>query len=141
MCIEQLPLEIKKCFMKELEQLVSKYSLFSSYAEETINKALMLLENFQGTENLDINYLLEIVKTLQQTDEKVLEYYLWNKSRCNDLSIEEAQVQIRELNNTGFIFQDDELIYFSEEKRSLKKEVVERLVENSYGPMSRFSTS
>ena len=56
MSIEQLPLVIKKCFLKELEKLVSKYTPFNNYTDETV-KAAMLSGKLNAPASCGLNAL------------------------------------------------------------------------------------
>ena len=131
MGIEQLPLEVKKCFMKELEQLVSKYSPLSNYSEEQINTALSLLEQF-GKEELEVEELLEIAELINQFNEQVVQYYLWNREHYNAISIEIAQEHIEEIHREGFIILDQYLFYLDGSNQVMKRTLIEQMLTEPY---------
>nr|WP_302595404.1 hypothetical protein [uncultured Cellulosilyticum sp.] len=129
--IEQLPLEVKKCFMKELEQLVSKYSPLSNYSEEQINTALSLLEQF-GKAELELEELLEIIELINQSNEQVVQYYLWNREHYNTISIETAQEHIEEIHREGFIILDEYLFYLDGTNQVMKRALIEQMLTEPY---------
>jgi len=130
MSIEQLPLEIKKYFLKELEELVSKYDPLSNYSEEQLNAALSILEQFERTE-FKVEELLEIVELINQFNEQVVQYYLWNREHYHTISIETAQEHIEEIQKEGFIMLDDHLIYMDGSNREMKRALVEQMLTDS----------
>ena len=74
MSIELLPLAIKKCFLKELEHLVSKYTPFSNYTDETVKAAISILEKVGDTsiDDLGVDYLLEVLEMLKQYNQEMV---------------------------------------------------------------------
>lgn len=135
MSIKQLPLEIKKCFLRELEQLVSKYSLFNDYPDETIRVAISTLEKV-GTTNvdaIDADYLLEVLKMLSQYSEQVVEYYIWyNNNLISTISLAEAKEQIEEVSSNGFAMREDYVIYINGDNKQMKRELAEKMLTDTY---------
>ena len=132
MSIENLPIEIKKVFMKELEQLVNKYSPLSSYPEEKINTALFILEQF-GNKDLVIEELIEVLNLLNQFNEQVVEYYLWIREHNNDaISIEAAQKHIEELHREGYIMLSNYVMYLDESNQEMKRALIEQMLTDTY---------
>ena len=135
MSIEQLPLEIKKCFLRELEKLVSKYSPFSNYPDETIKIAISISDRVGNSaiDELDVDYLLEILDMLNQYSEQVVEYYIWhNKNLIGTVSREKAKEQIEEINSNGFTILEDYVIYTNEDNRQMKREIAEKMLADTY---------
>ena len=135
MSIEQLPLEIKKCFLRELEKLVSKYSPFNNYSDEAIRLAISILDRVgdSAIDELNVDYLLEILDMLNQYSEQVVEYYIWhNKNLIGTVSIEKAKEQIEEINSNGFTILEDYVIYTNEDNRQMKREIAEKMLTDTY---------
>ena len=135
MSIEQLPLEIKKCFLRELEKLVSKYSPFSNYSDETIKVAISILDRVgdSAIDELNVDCLLEILDMLNQYSEQVVEYYIWhNKNLIGTVSLEKAKEQIEEINSNGFTILEDYVIYTNEDNRQMKREIAEKMLTDTY---------
>ena len=132
MSIESLPIEIKKVFMKELEQLVNKYSPLGSYPEEKINTALFILEQF-GNKDLVIEELIEVLNLLNQFNEQVVEYYLWIREHNNDdISIEAAQKHIEELHREGYIMLNNYVMYLDGSNQEMKRTLIEQMLTDTY---------
>ena len=131
MSIEQLPLEIKKCFLRELEKLVNKYSPLNDYSEEQLNAALSLLEQ-SGKSELEVEEILEIVELINQSNEQVVQYYLWNMEHYNAISIETAQEHIQEIYREGFIILDNYLFYLDGSNQVMKRALIEQMLTETY---------
>lgn len=135
MSIEQLPLAIKKCFLKELEHLVSKYTPFNNYTDETINSAMSILERVGDTslDDLDIDCLLEVLEMLKQYHQEVVEYYIWhNKNLTKNISLEEAKEQMEEINDNDFIMLEEYIVYTNEDSKQMKRELAEKMLTDTY---------
>ncbi len=135
MSIEQLPLEIKRCFLRELEKLVSKYSPFNNYSDETIRLAISILDRVgdSAIDELNVDCLLEILDMLNQYSEQVVEYYIWhNKNLIGTVSLEKAKEQIEEINSNGFTILEDYVIYTNEDNRQMKREIAEKMLTDIY---------
>ena len=135
MSIEQLPLAIKKCFLKELEHLVSKYTPFSNYTDETIKTAISILEKIgdMSIDDLGVDYLLEVLEMLKQYNQEVVEYHIWhNKNLTNDITLEEAKQQIEEINSNGFIMLEEYIVYIDEDNKQMKRELAEKMLTDTY---------
>ena len=135
MSIEQLPLEIKRCFLRELEKLVSKYSPFNNYSDETIRLAISILDRVgdSAIDELNVDCLLEILDMLNQCSEQVVEYYIWhNKNLIGTVSLEKAKEQIEEINSNGFTILEDYVIYTNEDNRQMKREIAEKMLTDIY---------
>lgn len=133
--IEQLPLEIKKCFLRELEKLVNKYSPFNNYSDETIKVAISILERVGNSTigEIDADYLLEVLEMLSQYSEQVVEYHIWhNKNLIDPISLEEAKEQIEEININGFTLIENYVIYTNEDNRQMKRELAEKVLTDVY---------
>ena len=133
--IEQLPLEIKKCFLRELEKLVNKYSPFNNYSDETIKVAISILERVGNSTigEIDADYLLEVLEMLSQYSEQVVEYHIWhNKNLIDPISLEEAKEQIEEININGFTLIENYVIYTNEDNRQMKRELAEKMLTDVY---------
>lgn len=133
--IEQLPLEIKKCFLRELEQLVSKYSPFNNYPDETIRVAISTVEKVGNTnvDAIDADYLLEVLKMLSQYSEQVVEYYIWhNNNLISTISLAEAKEQIEEVSSNGFAMREDYVIYINGDNEQMKRELAEKMLTDTY---------
>ena len=135
MSIEQLPLAIKKCFLKELEHLVSKYTPFNNYTDETIKAAISILEKVGDTsiDDLDVDYLLEVLEMLKQYHQQVVEYYIWhNKNLTNDITLEEAKQQMEEINSNGFTMLEEYVVYTYEDNKQMKRKLAEKMLTDTY---------
>lgn len=135
MSIEQLPLEIKKCFLRELEQLVSKYSPFNNYPDETIRVAISTVEKVGNTnvDAIDADYLLEVLKMLSQYSEQVVEYYIWHSNNLiSTISLAEAKEQIEEVSSNGFAMREDYVIYINGDNKQMKRELAEKMLTDTY---------
>lgn len=135
MRIQQLPLEIKKCFLRELEKLVNKYSPFNNYSDETIKVAISILERIENSASgeIDADYLLEVLEMLNQYSEQVVEYHIWhNKNLIDTISLEEAKEQIEEINSNGFTMLENYVIYTNEDNRQMKRELAEKMLTDAY---------
>lgn len=135
MSIEQLPLEIKRCFLGELEKLVSKYSPINNYSDETIRLAISILDRVSDSaiDELNVDCLLEILDMLNQYSEQVVEYYIWhNKNLIGTVSLEKAKEQIEEINSNGFTILEDYVIYTNEDNRQMKREIAEKMLTDTY---------
>lgn len=135
MSIEQLPLAIKKCFLKELEHLVSKYTPFSNYTDETVKAAISILEKVGDTsiDDLGVDYLLEVLEMLKQYNQEMVEYYIWhNKNLTKNISLEEAKEQIEEINSNGFIMLEEYVVYINEDNKQMKRELAEKMLTDTY---------
>lgn len=135
MRIQQLPLEIKKCFLRELEKLVNKYSPFNNYSDETIKVAISILERVGNSAigEIDADYLLEVLEMLSQYSEQVVEYHIWhNENLIDTTSLEEAKEQIEEINSNGFTMLENYVIYTNEDNRQMKWELAEKMLTDVY---------
>lgn len=128
--IKAIATGLRELFFEELTNLIQKYTRITQEEQGAIKQALEILERLEveSKYDTDLDSLLQLSKLLQQYSVATVEFYLWC-TYCieKSITVQEADIYIKEIERKGYIEVDGTLIY---EDVVCLEDCVEELLEN-----------
>ncbi|AXU29196.1 TPA: hypothetical protein ACKONR_001181 [Clostridioides difficile] len=128
---------LNRLFLKELQQLISKYNDIDSSTQEVIEAIMNHIDDEELVEYLlnnpnKLNEAVIAIKT-KDIDMDIISFFIWYNSEIKDISIESTINNYEVLDTNGYIEIEEYLIYRNDKHlKEYAREVLESKLDDEY---------